>query len=397
MAGRGRRGCRGLPLGRHRPGGIGAAPTSGGEIPTGPRGQATGGVHRGRGGRGRGSIPPLSIPTSRSLEHDTAAASPSPSIPSGSSVPSSSSSRTMPTTHFPTPSPTSMTPLPTRPAPPATASPAASREEDVRAELEVTGPPGPPQRLGMEAPRVQGIPITLIANDTELHPSHFCARRMTKVFKRWMIPEGYCGKSVPPHHKDQYWRQWKADSSETPPSVNDLYLHLHTVNHDRTTFIDTRSERFYDRLQSRRQELTQATPEQSVDDEAVYLNVAGECSKGRVYGLGSVGRKKRRYGTPGASTSQTPDVVPRARVRCRCGATTKGLRVSEVGVVGIVEASELGGGYGGFGAGGLGAYRETDNFRLYSVSNQKRNPYSVSDRISDDIFRDGTSPSLFRF
>ncbi|KAK9146369.1 hypothetical protein Sjap_006272 [Stephania japonica] len=68
----------------------------------------------------------------------------------------------------------------------------------------------------------------------------------------------------------------------------------------------------FDRLQSRRQELTQATPEQSVDDEAVYLNVAGECSKGRVYGLGSVGRKKRRYGTPGASTSQTPDVVPRA-------------------------------------------------------------------------------------
>ncbi|KAK9116379.1 hypothetical protein Sjap_015326 [Stephania japonica] len=224
--------------------------------------------------------------------------------------------------------------------------------------------------------------------------------------------EGYCWKSVPPHHKDQYWRQWKiffrwddalpedlvraaydrlagtrytalmhklkknrvqpiyvtdeawrrylqywesedfqarsrqatqnrntevegpgtgpskhgggsvsfattqerlADSSETPPSVNDLYLHLHTVNHDRTTFIDTRSERFYDRLQSaRRRGGDPATPEQSVDDEAVYLNVAGECSKGRVYGLGSVGRKKRRYGTPGASTSQTPDVVPRA-------------------------------------------------------------------------------------
>ncbi|KAK9116037.1 hypothetical protein Sjap_014984 [Stephania japonica] len=103
-------------------------------------------------------------------------------------------------------------------------------------------------------------------------------------------------------------RSTVADSSETPPSVNDLYLHLHTVNHDRTTFIDTRSERFY--APERRQELTRATPEQSVDDEAVYLNVAGECSKGRVYGLGSVGRKKRRYGTPGASTSQTPDVVP---------------------------------------------------------------------------------------
>ncbi|KAK9130610.1 hypothetical protein Sjap_011097 [Stephania japonica] len=99
------------------------------------------------------------------------------------------------------------------------------------------------------------------------------------------------------------------DSSETPPTVNELYLHLHTVNHDRMTFIDTRSERFYDRLQRRCQELTQATPDQSVDDEAVYLNVAGECPKGRVYGLGSLGRKKRRYADPGASTSEMPDMV----------------------------------------------------------------------------------------
>ncbi|KAK9111046.1 hypothetical protein Scep_018565 [Stephania cephalantha] len=35
------------------------------------------------------------------------------------------------------------------------------------------------------------------------------------------------------------------DSSETPPTVNELYLHLHIVNHDGMTFIDTRSERFY--------------------------------------------------------------------------------------------------------------------------------------------------------
>ncbi|KAK9110653.1 hypothetical protein Sjap_018713 [Stephania japonica] len=67
-----------------------------------------------------------------------------------------------------------------------------------------------------------------------------------------------------------------------------------------------------DRLQRRCQELTQATPDQSVDDEAVYLNVAGECPKGRVYGLGSLGRKKRRYADPGASTSEMPDMVPRA-------------------------------------------------------------------------------------
>ncbi|KAK9113961.1 hypothetical protein Syun_020758 [Stephania yunnanensis] len=65
-------------------------------------------------------------------------------------------------------------------------------------------------------------------------------------------------------------------------------------------------------LQRRHQELTQATPDQSVDDEAVYLNVAGECPKGRVYDLGSLGRNNRRYADPGASTSQMPDMVPRA-------------------------------------------------------------------------------------
>ncbi|KAK9107956.1 hypothetical protein Syun_023967 [Stephania yunnanensis] len=102
------------------------------------------------------------------------------------------------------------------------------------------------------------------------------------------------------------------DSSETSPTVNELYLHLHTANHDGMTFLDTRSERFYERLQRRHQELTQATPDQSVDDEAVYLNVAGEDPKGRVYGLGSLGRKKRRYADSGASTSQMPDVVPRS-------------------------------------------------------------------------------------
>ncbi|KAK9158288.1 hypothetical protein Scep_004862 [Stephania cephalantha] len=42
-------------------------------------------------------------------------------------------------------------------------------------------------------------------------------------------------------------------------------------------------------LESRRQELTRATPDQSVDD------VVGDCPKGRVYGLELLGRKKRRY------------------------------------------------------------------------------------------------------
>ncbi|KAK9107244.1 hypothetical protein Syun_023255 [Stephania yunnanensis] len=37
----------------------------------------------------------------------------------------------------------------------------------------------------------------------------------------------------------------QTNSSETPSTVNELYLHLHTVNHDGMTFIDTRSEQFY--------------------------------------------------------------------------------------------------------------------------------------------------------
>ncbi|KAK9150764.1 hypothetical protein Syun_009073 [Stephania yunnanensis] len=86
----------------------------------------------------------------------------------------------------------------------------------------------------------------------------------------------------------------ETNASETPPTVNEVYFHLHTVNHDGVTFIDTRSERFY------------------VDDEAVYFIVAGECPKGRVYGLGSLGKKNMRYADPGASTSQMPEMVPRS-------------------------------------------------------------------------------------
>ncbi|KAK9163358.1 hypothetical protein Syun_004260 [Stephania yunnanensis] len=51
----------------------------------------------------------------------------------------------------------------------------------------------------------------------------------------------------------------------------------------------------HDRLQRIRQELTQATPDQPMDNEAVYYNVVGECPKGHVYALSSLGRKKRRY------------------------------------------------------------------------------------------------------
>ncbi|KAK9157755.1 hypothetical protein Scep_004329 [Stephania cephalantha] len=99
-------------------------------------------------------------------------------------VPSTLSSETIPNRPSQSPSVASLRrgiPATMMPMPPATASPAASREG--RAGLQVAG-------------------------ILELHPSRNCAWRMTKVFKWWMILEGYYWKSVPDHHKDHYWRKW---------------------------------------------------------------------------------------------------------------------------------------------------------------------------------------------
>ncbi|KAK9087280.1 hypothetical protein Syun_029674 [Stephania yunnanensis] len=62
--------------------------------------------------------------------------------------------------------------------------------------------------------------------------------------------------------------------------------------------LDTFFLRLGAKLQRGCQELTQATLDQPMDDEAVYYNMAGECPRGRVYGLGSLRRKKRIYADP---------------------------------------------------------------------------------------------------
>ncbi|KAK9166524.1 hypothetical protein Scep_001715 [Stephania cephalantha] len=62
------------------------------------------------------------------------------------------------------------------------------------------------------------------------------------------------------------------------------------------------------KLVRRREEHTQATPDQPIDEEQLYYDAAAVCQKGRVYGLGSLARKTRRYAVPGASTSQEPMV-----------------------------------------------------------------------------------------
>ncbi|KAK9087185.1 hypothetical protein Syun_029579 [Stephania yunnanensis] len=54
----------------------------------------------------------------------------------------------------------------------------------------------------------------------------------------------------------------------------------------------------------RREEHTQATSDQPIDENQLYYDAAGECSKGRVYGLESLAKMRRRYEDLSASTSR---------------------------------------------------------------------------------------------
>ncbi|KAK9104861.1 hypothetical protein Scep_021705 [Stephania cephalantha] len=58
------------------------------------------------------------------------------------------------------------------------------------------------------------------------------------------------------------------------------------------------------KLVRRHDEHTQATPDQPIDEEQLYYDTARDYPKGRVYGLGSLAKRKRRYADPSASTSQ---------------------------------------------------------------------------------------------
>ncbi|KAK9168749.1 hypothetical protein Syun_000889 [Stephania yunnanensis] len=93
------------------------------------------------------------------------------------------------------------------------------------------------------------------------------------------------------------------DDKVTP---NDVFLHVHTEDHDGVTFIDNRSGQFHRKLVRRRDEHIQATPDQSINKKQLYYDVAGDCPKGRVYRLRSLARKKRRCAYLGASTSHEP-------------------------------------------------------------------------------------------
>ncbi|KAK9148872.1 hypothetical protein Scep_007629 [Stephania cephalantha] len=82
-----------------------------------------------------------------------------------------------------------------------------------------------------------------------------------------------------------------------------MFRHLHTHGHDEQSFVDKRSAKVDAELTRRLEEMSTQTPDTSIDEDVVYLEVVPEV-KGRVYGLGSQGYHRR------ASSSRGPAYGP---------------------------------------------------------------------------------------
>ncbi|KAK9099437.1 hypothetical protein Syun_026482 [Stephania yunnanensis] len=67
-----------------------------------------------------------------------------------------------------------------------------------------------------------------------------------------------------------------------------MFQHLHTHGHDGQSFVDQRSAKIDAELTRRLEEMSTQTPDTSIDEDVVYLEVVPEV-KGRVYVLGSQG------------------------------------------------------------------------------------------------------------
>ncbi|KAK9096576.1 hypothetical protein Sjap_022073 [Stephania japonica] len=61
-------------------------------------------------------------------------------------------------------------------------------------------------------------------------------------------------------------------------TLNDVFLHVHTENHDEKTLIDGRSARLHAEIERRREELTQLLHHQ--DEMQLYYDALGDCPKG---------------------------------------------------------------------------------------------------------------------
>ncbi|KAK9159709.1 hypothetical protein Syun_006050 [Stephania yunnanensis] len=70
------------------------------------------------------------------------------------------------------------------------------------------------------------------------------------------------------------------------PTWNEMFRHLHTHDHDGQSFVYQRSAKIDDELTRRLEEMSTQTPDTSIDEDVVYLEVVQEV-KGRVYSLGS--------------------------------------------------------------------------------------------------------------
>ncbi|KAK9118249.1 hypothetical protein Scep_016342 [Stephania cephalantha] len=92
------------------------------------------------------------------------------------------------------------------------------------------------------------------------------------------------------------------------PTRKEMFRHLHTHGHDGQTFVDQRSAKIDTELTRRLEEMSTQTPDTSIDEDAVYLEVVPEV-KGRVYGLGSQGYH-RNISLGEASSSRGPAYGP---------------------------------------------------------------------------------------
>ncbi|KAK9142500.1 hypothetical protein Syun_011900 [Stephania yunnanensis] len=87
------------------------------------------------------------------------------------------------------------------------------------------------------------------------------------------------------------------------PIRKEMFRHLHTHGHDGQSFVDKRSAKINSELTQRLEEMSTQTPDTTIDEDVVYLEVVPEV-KGRVYGLGSQGYHRR------ASSSRGPAYGP---------------------------------------------------------------------------------------
>ncbi|KAK9086814.1 hypothetical protein Syun_029208 [Stephania yunnanensis] len=90
---------------------------------------------------------------------------------------------------------------------------------------------------------------------------------------------------------DHYKRMRATDEEkklQRRPTWKEMFRHLHTHGHDGQSFVDQRSAKIDAELTRRLEEISTQTPDTSIDEDVVYLEVVPEV-KGRVYGLGSQG------------------------------------------------------------------------------------------------------------